>query len=141
MDVCHSFEVCNQTVWTDFLMSLFFPIVEHFKKTPKGLFKTAIVMNELHSKETKVCWKKTKMNLEKHGYVFKKNTGLLENAFACVHAHTLSLVHLPVFSAEHTSFKTNGVAFSLRGFKEMKSICRSWKLKSRSWKSGSMPHI
>ena len=38
------------------------------KKT-EGSFKTAFVMNELHSKETKVHLKETKVNLEKHSYV------------------------------------------------------------------------
>ena len=74
------------------------------KTNPGGLFKTAFVMNELHSKETKVHLKKTKVNLEKHSYV-SKNTGLSESAFACAHSYTLPFVHLPAFSGEHTSFK------------------------------------
>ena len=64
-DVCHNFEVCDETIWTDFCsakrsdLDLFLPKVRYVRK------------------KVRVC-------VGKERGAFGKNAGPLESAFACV---------------------------------------------------------
>ena len=76
-DVCHNFEVCNETICTDFCSAirsdLFLPKVRYVRKKVR-----ACVCKEQAAKKTRCVREKTKVRLE------KMQAGPLEKAFACV---------------------------------------------------------